>query len=46
MSGKIEFSDEKLEKLRLGECIEEEIDGQTVIICGHKADYPQEDDPI
>lgn len=38
MSKKIEFDDEKLEKLRLGECIEDEIDGQKIIICGHKTE--------
>ena len=43
MSGKIEFDDEQLEKLKLGECIEEEIDGQKILICGHKVDIPDKE---
>ena len=36
---KIDFVDEELERLRIGECIEKELpDGNTIIVCGKKID--------
>ena len=44
MNGKksVDFEDEELEKLRVGDCIEKTINGEKLIVCGQKVDIEQE----
>jgi len=39
---KIDFEEDELNKLKIGECIEKEIDGEKIIVCGKKIDREED----
>lgn len=38
----IDFREEEIKKLKTGDCIEKEIDGEKILVCGVKADMKKE----
>lgn len=44
MNGKknIEFEEEEIDKLMVGDCVEKTINGEKIIVCGQKIDIKEE----